>query len=76
MLVANPDEVRPDGRDSPMPGQLAKRYREMGASDLRLVGKPYSLIYKECELMLKRTGFAQARVAAVGDSLHHDGAAP
>lgn len=76
LLVANPDEVRPDGRDSPMPGQLAKRYREMGASDLRLVGKPHSLIYKECELMLKRAGFAQARVAAVGDSLHHDGAAP
>ena len=73
LLVANPDEVRPDGKDSPMPGQLARRYKEMGASDIRLVGKPHALIYKACRAELAAAGLPPtARVAAVGDSLHHD----
>ena len=73
LLVANPDEVRPDGKDSPMPGQLARRYRELGATDVRLVGKPYPLIYSACRAVLSQAGLgADARVAAVGDSLHHD----
>jgi len=74
LLVANPDEVRPDGADSPMPGQLARRYRAMGAADIRLVGKPHALIYEACRRELRRAGLApeSARVAAVGDSLHHD----
>ena len=73
LLVANPDEVRPDGKDSPMPGQLARRYRELGATDIRLVGKPYSLIYERCSAALQQAGLpADARIAAVGDSLHHD----
>lgn len=74
LLVANPDEVRPDGNDSPMPGQLARRYRAMGASDIRLVGKPHALIYEACRQQLTAAGIepASARVAAVGDSLHHD----
>jgi len=73
LLVANPDEVRPDGKDSPMPGQLARRYRELGATDIRLVGKPYPLIYERCNVALQQAGLsADARIAAVGDSLHHD----
>jgi HAD superfamily hydrolase (TIGR01459 family) len=74
LLVANPDVVRPDGKDSPMPGQLAKRYREMGSTDVRLVGKPHPLIYEACREILAEAGIdaGSARVAAVGDSLHHD----
>lgn len=73
MLVANPDEVRPDGADSPMPGVLARRYREMGGADVRLVGKPHPLIYAACRDKLAAAGVGdELRVAAVGDSLHHD----
>ncbi|KAL1503914.1 hypothetical protein AB1Y20_012375 [Prymnesium parvum] len=73
LLVANPDEVRPDGKDSPMPGQLARRYQAMGGRDIRFVGKPYPLIYEACKAILADAGLpADARVAAVGDSLHHD----
>lgn len=106
LLVANPDEIRPDGNDSPMPGQLARRYRELGAADVRLVGKPHPLIYKvhvckpspappptpftlvlaltlhptkphplickACNRKLEASGLPSHRVAAVGDSLHHD----
>ena len=40
---------------------------------LSLVGKPYPLIYDACSATLRRAGVpADARVAAVGDSLHHD----
>ena len=56
-----------------MPGQLAMRYQEMGAGDVRLVGKPHPLIYEACRAKLDAAGIAPgARVAAVGDSLHHD----
>jgi ribonucleotide monophosphatase NagD (HAD superfamily) len=75
LLVANPDEVRPDGKDSPMPGTLARRYREMGATDIRYVGKPHPLIYDACRAKLRAAslgGGGSVRVAAVGDSLHHD----
>ena len=72
MLVANPDEVRPDGADSPMPGVLARRYEAMGAADVRRVGKPHPLIYEACRAKLAAAGAESARVAAVGDSLHHD----
>ena len=74
LLVANPDLLRPDGKDSPMPGQLAQRYKEMGGTDIRLVGKPHPLIYNACNAQLEAAGVdtANARVAAVGDSLHHD----
>lgn len=73
LLVANPDLLRPDGQDSPMPGQLAARYAAMGATDVRLVGKPHPLIYEACRARLAAAGFDDAvRVAAVGDSLHHD----
>ena len=72
LLVANPDEVRPDGKDSPMPGRLAQRYRELGAADIRLVGKPHPLIYEACRARLAASGIEGGRIAAVGDSLHHD----
>ena len=74
LLVANPDTVRPDGDDSPMPGQLAARYAAMGAADIRLVGKPHPLIYEASRRVLAEAnlGGPGARVAAVGDSLHHD----
>jgi hypothetical protein len=73
LLVANPDLIRPDGQDSPMPGQLAYRYQALGATDVRLVGKPHKLIYERCRSLLARAGLGRdARVAAVGDSLHHD----
>lgn len=73
LLVANPDLLRPDGADSPMPGQLARRYSAMGGADVRLVGKPHKIIYDECREVLARSGVGpSARVAAVGDSLHHD----
>ena len=76
LLVANPDLLRPDGNDSPMPGQLAARYREMGGEDIRLVGKPHALIYDACRRKLEAAGLggqgSEARIAAVGDSLHHD----
>jgi HAD superfamily hydrolase (TIGR01459 family) len=73
LLVANPDTSRPDGKDSPMPGLLAARYRAMGATDIRMVGKPHELIYDACRKELATAGLPPAaRVAAVGDSLHHD----
>lgn len=74
LVVANPDTVRPDGKDSPMPGLLAARYEAMGATDIRPVGKPHPLIYEACRAQLAIAGIdaAGARVAAVGDSLHHD----
>ena len=57
-----------------MPVQLAARYAAMGATDIRLVGKPHPLIYEACQQKLNAAGFGggAARVAAVGDSLHHD----
>ena len=72
LLVANPDLTRPDGKDSPMPGRLAQRYRELGAADIRLVGKPHALIYEACRARLAASGIEGGRIAAVGDSLHHD----
>jgi len=71
MLVANPDETRPDGADSPMPGQLARRYEQQGAADVRRVGKPHPLIYEACRAQMAGHGTGQ-RIVAVGDSLHHD----
>ena len=46
----------------------------MGGTDIRLVGKPHPLIYNACNAQLEAAGVdtANARVAAVGDSLHHD----
>jgi ribonucleotide monophosphatase NagD (HAD superfamily) len=58
------------GKDSPMPGQLARRYSSMGARDVRLVGKPHKLIYEACR---RQPGVpASAKLLGIGDSLPHD----
>lgn len=73
MIVANPDLVRPDGNSSPMPGVLARRYADVFGGDCVLVGKPHSAIYDAALAALASVGITDtARVAAVGDSLHHD----
>mgnify|MGYP003684330755 CR=1 FL=1 len=71
MIVANPDLVRPDGRDSPMPGVIAARYERMGG-DVRYVGKPHALVYAVAAAQLRDEGVPPARVVAVGDSMEHD----
>jgi ribonucleotide monophosphatase NagD (HAD superfamily) len=72
MLVANPDLVRPDGKDSPMPGRLAARYASMGG-DVRSVGKPHARVYRAALEQLAAAGVGDARrVVAVGDSMSHD----
>ena len=56
-----------------MPLDPSIRYLALGATDVRLVGKPYPLIYEACVNALREAGVpANARIAAVGDSLHHD----
>ncbi|CAK9042951.1 unnamed protein product [Durusdinium trenchii] len=73
MLVANPDVVRPDGNDSPMPGRLAQRYRELGGPDPTFVGKPYAEVFQLALEQLQEAGVpATARVCMVGDSVRHD----
>ena len=53
-----------------MPGQLAQRYKMMGASDIRMVGKPHALIYEACR---NQPGVVPgARLLGIGDSLPHD----
>ena len=71
MIVANPDIVRPDGRDSPMPGQLAARYETLGGTTVK-IGKPHPAIYDAALGALASVGISSDRVAAVGDSMHHD----
>lgn len=73
MIVANPDLVRPDGNSSPMPGVLADRYhRKFGGRTFR-VGKPHPSIYREALASLAAVGITdKTRIAAVGDSMHHD----
>jgi len=72
MVVANPDLVRPDGNDSPMPGQLALRYESLFGGSCVRVGKPHAAIYAEALAALESVGVPKDRVAAVGDSVHHD----
>mmetsp|Transcript_24606 Transcript_24606/g.33718 ORF Transcript_24606/g.33718 Transcript_24606/m.33718 type:complete len:381 (-) Transcript_24606:332-1474(-) len=71
MIVANPDLVRPDGLDSPMPGQLGQRYEALGGKVFQ-VGKPFDLIYDEALQILAEGGIDVNRICAVGDSMHHD----
>jgi len=73
MVVANPDLVRPDGKNSPMPGVLARRYAERFAGRCVLVGKPHPAIYDAAFAALASVGVVdKSRIAAVGDSMHHD----
>mmetsp|Transcript_41096 Transcript_41096/g.96002 ORF Transcript_41096/g.96002 Transcript_41096/m.96002 type:complete len:227 (-) Transcript_41096:158-838(-) len=79
MLVTNPDLVRPDGADSPMPGRLGATYEQILAGNMcaerivHYVGKPHALVYDECFEMLKAQGITHKnRVCGVGDSMLHD----
>jgi HAD superfamily hydrolase (TIGR01459 family) len=82
MLVTNPDFVRPDGNDSPMPGMLAASYENILAGGycakrrVFYVGKPHSLVYEEAFRLLKEDNAGVAidlgRICGVGDSLLHD----
>uniref|UniRef100_A0A7S0EEY8 Uncharacterized protein n=1 Tax=Hanusia phi TaxID=3032 RepID=A0A7S0EEY8_9CRYP len=80
MVVTNPDFVRPDGNDSPMPGKLAAMYESMlmgqlcAARKVIYVGKPHSLVYDQAFERLKEESgdIDKARVCAIGDSILHD----
>lgn len=75
MVCANPDLVvlTPAGGTAHMPGRIARRYRELGATDrqCRVFGKPDAEHFEAC---LRRLGMEhkRTRVAHVGDSLSHD----
>jgi HAD superfamily hydrolase (TIGR01459 family) len=70
MVCGNPDFVRtaPGGQLFEAPGLLARRYAELGGT-VRLHGKPSARIYAAC---LRALPYPRERIAAVGDSLHHD----
>ncbi|GAB5357023.1 hypothetical protein AAMO2058_000338200 [Amorphochlora amoebiformis] len=73
MLVSNPDLVRPDGKDSPMPGRLGEYYQSIGG-EVTYVGKPYPLIYDHA-LSILREEFSitdPKRVCAIGDVMYTD----
>lgn len=69
MVVANPDFVTVEARAlRVMPGTLAAKYEKLGG-EVKWMGKPGKIIYKEAEEM---TGTDASQCIAVGDSLHHD----
>lgn len=70
MICANPDFIvrMPDGSTGYMPGNIARKYEEMGG-ECRSFGKPHPEHFKAC---LKKLGVDASRAVHVGDSLHHD----
>eukprot|EP00525_Craspedostauros_australis_P006703 CAMPEP_0198135224 /NCGR_PEP_ID=MMETSP1442-20131203/60481_1 /TAXON_ID= /ORGANISM="Craspedostauros australis, Strain CCMP3328" /LENGTH=349 /DNA_ID=CAMNT_0043796387 /DNA_START=52 /DNA_END=1101 /DNA_ORIENTATION=- len=70
MVCANSDFIvrMPDGSTGYMPGNIAKRYEEMGG-ECKYFGKPDPKPFRACVEML---GLDASRVVHVGDSLHHD----
>ena len=70
MVCANPDfTVRmPDGSKAYMPGNLARRYEELGGT-CRSFGKPHAEHFEAC---LDLLGVDASKAIHVGDSLHHD----
>lgn len=69
MVCANPDlvSVTPEGELVICPGQVARRYEEIGGV-VRWHGKPHREIYETCFAL-----FPEAkRILGIGDSLHHD----
>jgi len=82
MIVTNPDFVRPDGNNSPMPGQVGLSYEMILASGycakrrVFYVGKPHSLVYDEAlSLLTEANGgvtIGKDRICGIGDSLLHD----
>ena len=71
LVCANPDVIvqTPTGGTNYMPGKIAQRYVELGATNIRLFGKPQAEHFEAC---LNVLCLPAARVAHVGDSLHHD----
>ncbi|CAG9465664.1 unnamed protein product [Pedinophyceae sp. YPF-701] len=69
MVLANPDIVTVDGSQlRPMPGYLARAFREAGGGVL-VMGKPAPVIYEAALGMLE---LPPGDVVAVGDSVEHD----
>lgn len=70
MLCANPDLVvrMPDASMGYMPGNIARRYEEMGG-ECKSFGKPFPEHFEAC---LRKLGVDASRAVHVGDSLHHD----
>jgi HAD superfamily hydrolase (TIGR01450 family) len=73
MVCANPDFVvrLPDGSTGYMPGNIARRYEEMGGH-CKSFGKPNPEHFEACLEQLGSAGLDPSRVLHVGDSLHHD----
>lgn len=73
LLCANPDMIvkLADGSTAFMPGTIANYYRDEFGGDVTYFGKPQVTHFKSA---LEKLGLdsPSARVAHVGDSLHHD----
>ncbi len=69
MICANPDlvSVTPEGDLVICPGQVARRYEEIGGT-VQWHGKPNRAVYEAC---FARYPDAK-RILGIGDSLHHD----
>jgi len=69
MVCANPDlvSVTPEGELVICPGQVARRYEEIGGT-VRWHGKPHREIYEACFALYPDA----KRILGIGDSLHHD----
>jgi ribonucleotide monophosphatase NagD (HAD superfamily) len=70
MVCANPDfiMVKPDGSTMNMPGEIARRYEELGGT-VTSFGKPHKEHFEAC---VKLLGLPKDKIAHIGDSLHHD----
>ena len=70
MVCANPDSVvrLPDGSTGYMPGNIARRYEELGGKCTSF-GKPNPKHFHAC---LDKLGVDADRALHIGDSLHHD----
>mmetsp|Transcript_32533 Transcript_32533/g.41704 ORF Transcript_32533/g.41704 Transcript_32533/m.41704 type:complete len:366 (+) Transcript_32533:31-1128(+) len=70
MVVANPDFLVnfPDGTQGYMPGNISKKYQEMGGTVFEY-GKPHKAHFEACIDLLE---LDKEKIIHVGDSLHHD----
>ncbi|MCP4486487.1 MAG: TIGR01459 family HAD-type hydrolase [Gammaproteobacteria bacterium] len=70
MICANPDLVAiRDGKPGICAGALAKRYQQLGASQIIYYGKPYAPIYREAMSLLQ---LPASQVLAIGDAFATD----
>jgi HAD superfamily hydrolase (TIGR01450 family) len=71
MIVANPDKIRPDADQSPMPGTIGDAYERALGSDetglIKRVGKPFADVY---EIALRSKD--RSRACMIGDALETD----